>query len=122
MVPATSDREAALLDRYRRLPPGQRRSVAAQAKPSLVHKLYRVEQQLAMDRSPGAMAAVLTDRREMQARHLNLVDTAWIDMAEGRRDRVPPEAPPPARHPRLVLRRPGRRTRGIDSRRHQHLG
>ncbi|MFJ7422760.1 terminase large subunit domain-containing protein [Streptomyces uncialis] len=94
MAPRTGDREAALLDRYRGLPPGQRRSIAAQAKPSLIPKLYRVEQQLAMDRSPGAMAAVLTQRREMQARHLDLVDGAWIDMAEGRRDRVMLSMPP----------------------------
>ncbi|MFD4941829.1 terminase large subunit domain-containing protein [Streptomyces sp. NPDC058239] len=94
MRPPTSDREIALLDRYRSLSAGQRHPIAAQAKPSLLAKLLRVEQQIAMDRSPGALAAVLTDRREMQARHLNLVDTAWIDMAEGRRDRVVLSMPP----------------------------
>ncbi|MFB7082560.1 terminase large subunit domain-containing protein [Streptomyces sp. NPDC056308] len=94
MRPPTNDRETALLDRYRGLSAGQRRAIAARAKPSLLTKLFRVEQQIAMDRSPGALAAVLTDRREMQARHLNLVDTAWIDMAEGRRDRVMLSMPP----------------------------
>ncbi len=41
---------------------------------------------------PGALAAVLTDRREMQARHVNLVGTAWNDM--GGRDRVMLSMPP----------------------------
>ncbi|MFJ4413004.1 terminase large subunit domain-containing protein [Streptomyces sp. NPDC088925] len=91
---AASDRETALLARYRELPAAQRRAVAAQARPSVLPALYRVEKGIAMDRSPGALAAVLTDRREMQARHLDLVDAAWIDMAEGRRDRVMLSMPP----------------------------
>ncbi|MGW2861009.1 terminase large subunit domain-containing protein [Streptomyces sp. NPDC001205] len=47
-----------------------------------------------MDRSPGALAAVLTGGREMQAPHLDLIDQAFIDMAEGRCDRVMLTMPP----------------------------
>jgi hypothetical protein len=91
---AASDRERQLLARYRDLPGEQRRQIAVQASPQLRARLLSVERQIAMDRSPGALAAVLTDRREMQARHLNLIDQAWIDMAEGRLDRVMLTMPP----------------------------
>lgn len=36
-----------------------------------------------MDRSPGAMAAVLTDGKEMQAPHLGLIDAAFERVAAG---------------------------------------
>lgn len=38
---------------------------------------------MAMDRSPGAMASVLTEGREMQAPHLGLIDTAFERVAAG---------------------------------------
>ncbi|MFF8270546.1 terminase large subunit domain-containing protein [Streptomyces sp. NPDC016562] len=41
---------------------------------------------MAMDRSPGAMAAVLTEGQEMQAPHLGLIDAAFERVAAG----VPP--------------------------------
>src|SRR3954451_19828460 len=47
-----------------------------------------------MVRSPGALAAVLTGGREMQAPHLDLIDQAFIDMAAGRCDRVMLTMPP----------------------------
>ncbi|WP_229898635.1 terminase large subunit domain-containing protein [Streptomyces finlayi] len=56
--------------------------------------LLRAEKHLAMDRSPGALAAVVTNLKEWQAPHLDLVDQAWIGMAEGRLDRVRLTMPP----------------------------
>lgn len=79
---------------YRTLPPAQRRTIARAASPTLRAELARVERQLAMDRSPGALAAVLTGGREMQAPHLDLIDRAFIDMAAGRCDRVMLTMPP----------------------------
>lgn len=88
MAPTTSsEREAQLLAAYRTRPPAQRRAMAVKASPQLRVQLARIERHIAMDASPGAMAAVLTERRDIQARHLHL-DQAWIDMAEGRADRV----------------------------------
>lgn len=46
------------------------------------------------DASPGALAAWLTDGREMQARHLDLIDQAFIDIANGETDRVAIFMPP----------------------------
>ncbi|WP_274558130.1 terminase large subunit domain-containing protein [Streptomyces spiramyceticus] len=83
-----------LLAHYRTLPAAQRRAIAAEASPELRGQLVRVEKQIAMDRSPGALAAVLTGGREMQAPHLDLIDQAFIDMAEGRADRVMLTMPP----------------------------
>lgn len=90
---AITDHEA-LLAQYRTLPTLRRRAIAAQASPELRARLLVVEKRLAMDRSPGALAAVLTDGREMQAPHLDLIDKAFIDMAEGRLDRVMLTMPP----------------------------
>ncbi|WP_328403907.1 terminase family protein [Streptomyces sp. NBC_00390] len=83
-----------LLARYRTLPAAQRRAIAAEASPELRVQLVRAEKQIAMDRSPGALAAVLTGGRELQAPHLDLIDQAFIDMAEGRADRVMLTMPP----------------------------
>ncbi|MEW1719760.1 terminase family protein [Streptomyces sp. NPDC093109] len=94
MAASASDRERAVLARYRTLSGEQRRQLAARASARMRAQLLGVERHIAMDRSPGALAAVLTERREMQARHLNLIDTAWIDMAEGRQDRVMLTMPP----------------------------
>lgn len=46
------------------------------------------------DPSPGALAARITSGREMQARHLDLIDSAFVDIAEGRTDRVALFMPP----------------------------
>ncbi|MFB7571811.1 MULTISPECIES: terminase large subunit domain-containing protein [unclassified Streptomyces] len=91
---SSPEREAKLLAAYRAQPPALRRAIAAKASPALRVQLARVERGIAMDASPGAMAAVLTERAEMQARHLQLIDQAWIDMAEGRADRVMITMPP----------------------------
>lgn len=91
---APNDREAQLLAHYRTQPATARRAMAKQASPQLRAHLAGVERGIAMDASPGALAAVLTERREMQARHLHLIDRAWIDMAEGRADRVMITMPP----------------------------
>ncbi|WP_229882179.1 terminase large subunit domain-containing protein [Streptomyces alanosinicus] len=47
-----------------------------------------------MDRSPGAMAAVLTDGREMQAPHLGLIDAAFEQVAAGKPTRLMLTMPP----------------------------
>ncbi|MFE7129366.1 terminase large subunit domain-containing protein [Streptomyces sp. NPDC057638] len=85
---------ASAVAHYKTLPPAQRRAIARSASPKLRPELARAERQLAMDRSPGALAAVLTGGREMQAPHLDLIDRAFIDMAEGRCDRVMLTMPP----------------------------
>lgn len=46
------------------------------------------------DASPGALAAWVTGGREMQARHLDLVDEAFVDIAAGTCDRVMLTMPP----------------------------
>lgn len=67
--------------------------MVAAASPGLRLLLARAERRMAMDALPGALAAVLTNRRA-QAPHLNLIDSAWIDMAAGRADRVMLTRPP----------------------------
>lgn len=54
----------------------------------------RIERELAMDRSPGAMAAVLTDGREMQAPHLDLIDAAFEQVAAGKPTKLLLTMPP----------------------------
>jgi hypothetical protein len=94
MTTATPDREAALLTQYRSLPAGQRRRVAERATPELRLKLAHIERQIAMDRSPGALAAVLTEGREKQAAHLDLIDGAFRRIAAGERLQVMITMPP----------------------------
>ncbi|MFI1814607.1 hypothetical protein ACH414_30130 [Streptomyces sp. NPDC020422] len=57
---------AGIAARYTTLPPAQRRSIARSVSPELRAELVRAERQLAMDRSPGTLAAVLTRGHEMQ--------------------------------------------------------
>jgi hypothetical protein len=94
MTTATPDREAALLAQYRTLPPDQRRRIAQRASPELRPKLAHIERQVAMDRSPGALAAVLTEGREKQAAHLDLIDGAFRRIAAGERLQVMLTMPP----------------------------
>ncbi|MCY0961624.1 terminase large subunit domain-containing protein [Streptomyces sp. H27-H5] len=75
--------EAAVLQLYRTLPASRRREIAAASTPQLRARLAQIERGLAMDRSPGAMAAVLTEEREMQAPHLGLIDAAFERVAAG---------------------------------------
>lgn len=94
MTTATADAEAALLAQYRRLPVVERRRVAQSASPELRLRLAHVERQMAMDRSPGALAAVLTEGREKQAPHLDLIDGAFRRIAAGERLQVMLTMPP----------------------------
>lgn len=91
---ATEHRQTELLARYRTLDRERRRHLARQASPELRAALAAVEQQLAMDRSPGAMAAVLTEGREKQAPHLALIDQAFARIAAGERLQVMLTMPP----------------------------
>ncbi|MEW2267815.1 terminase family protein [Streptomyces sp. NPDC047868] len=74
---------------YRRLNRAQRRRIAIAASPEVRAVLAGIERDMALKRSPGSMSAILTDRREMQARHLDLIDQVFRDIARG--------------HPRKVL-------------------
>jgi hypothetical protein len=71
---SSSEREAKVLAAYRTKPPAVRRAMAVKASPELRALLARIERSIAMAASPGALAAVLSERREMQARHLHLID------------------------------------------------
>ncbi|WP_055693727.1 terminase large subunit domain-containing protein [Streptomyces prasinopilosus] len=88
------DRQAGLEARYRSLPSTQRRRVVARARPETRRKLVRIERQMAMDRSPGALAAVLTEGREKQAPHLDMIDRVFQRIAAGERMQVMITCPP----------------------------
>ncbi|RSN55627.1 terminase, large subunit [Streptomyces sp. WAC 04229] len=92
MATATSARH--LLHAYQQLPPEERQRVAARASTDLRAKLAAVERQIAMDRSPGALAAVLTDGREKQAPHLDMIDGVFQRIAAGERMQVMITCPP----------------------------
>ena len=94
MATKTRDREKELLQKYRFLPSDQRRRVAQRARPDLRVKLARIERSIAMDRSPGALAAVLTEGREKQAAHLDMIDSAFRRIAAGERLQVMLTCPP----------------------------
>ncbi|MFF0741545.1 terminase large subunit domain-containing protein [Streptomyces sp. NPDC004111] len=86
--------EAAVLALYRSLPAHQRREIAAASTPQLRAQLVRIERKLAMDRSPGSMASVLTDGREMQAPHLAKIDAAFERVAAGKPTKLLLTMPP----------------------------
>lgn len=94
MTTATADRQAEFLAEYRTLPAEQRRRVAERATPETRRKLARIERDMALDLSPGAMAAVLTEGREKQAPHLALIDGAFRRIAAGERLQVMLTMPP----------------------------
>lgn len=96
MATATDDVlvEDALLVHYRTLPVPERQRIATQASPGLRLRLSWVERQMAMDRSPGALAAVLTEGREKQARHLDMIDGVFQRIAAGERMQVMITCPP----------------------------
>jgi hypothetical protein len=89
-----SDRQAEIEAVYRSLPATERRRVAQEATPELRAKLVAIERQMAMDRSPGALAAVLTERREKQAPHLDMIDSAFRRIAAGEKLQVMLTCPP----------------------------
>ncbi|WP_329131517.1 terminase family protein [Streptomyces sp. NBC_01476] len=86
--------EAGLLDAYRQLGIVERRRVARRSPPEIRAKLAKAEREMALDRSPGAMAAVLTEGREKQAPHLDLIDRAFQRIASGERLQVMLTMPP----------------------------
>lgn len=72
-----------LVAAYRQLNRAQRRSIAIRATPDIRTVLAGVERDMALKRSPGSMSAILTDGKEMQAKHLNLIDRVFRDIARG---------------------------------------
>lgn len=97
---AKKSTEAELLERYRHLPTIERRRVVRRAPKALRERLVHVERDIALDKSPGAMAAVLTEGREKQAPHLDLIDDAFQRIAAGERLQVMLTMPP--RHGKQV--------------------
>src|SRR3954447_4979760 len=94
MATATPDSQERLEELYRSLPAEERRRGALEATPELRLKLARIEREMAMDRSPGALAAVLTEKREKQAPHLDMIDSAFRRIAAGERLQVMLTCPP----------------------------
>ncbi|MGW3383353.1 terminase large subunit domain-containing protein [Streptomyces albogriseolus] len=93
-----------LLARYRALPAPERRHIIRQASDDLRAQLTAVETSMAMDRSPGALAAVLTHGKEMQARHLDIIDRIYQRIAAGERIRAMVTMPPRAGKSRRTSR------------------
>ncbi|WP_107500573.1 terminase large subunit domain-containing protein [Streptomyces sp. sk226] len=85
---------------YQTLPVEQRAEIVRLADKETRAVLAWAEQQMAIERSPGAMAAALTGGREWQARHLDLIDKAFVRIAAGERMRVLLNMPP--RHGKQV--------------------
>ncbi|MEU5660087.1 terminase family protein [Streptomyces sp. NPDC047737] len=81
-----ADEAAELLElvaTYRQLNRAQRRRIAIRATPDIRTVLAGVERDMALKRSPGSMSAILTDGKEMQAKHLDLIDQVFRDIARG---------------------------------------
>ncbi|MGV2914718.1 terminase large subunit domain-containing protein [Streptomyces alfalfae] len=83
-----------LVAQYRKLNRAQRRRIASRASAEVRTVLVGVERDLALERSPGSMSAILTDGKEMQARHLDLIDRVFRDIARGRPRKVLITMPP----------------------------
>ncbi|MFJ7990260.1 terminase large subunit domain-containing protein [Streptomyces sp. NPDC096351] len=79
---------------YRQMNRAQRRRVARRANPEIRSVLAEVERTMALERSPGSMAAILTDGREMQAPHLDLIDGLFKRIARGERIKALITMPP----------------------------
>ncbi|MBZ6211643.1 terminase family protein [Streptomyces olivaceus] len=92
------------LARYRSLPAGERHHIIRQASDDLRAQLVTLEAEMAMDRSPGALAAVLTHGKEMQARHLDIIDRIYQRIAAGERIRAMVTMPPRAGKSRRTSR------------------
>jgi hypothetical protein len=93
-----------LLTLYRSLPDEQRLDIVRNASDDLRAQLAVVERGMAMDRSPGALAAVLTHHKEMQARHLDIIDRIYQRIAAGERIRAMVTMPPRAGKSRRTSR------------------
>ncbi|MFE9491389.1 terminase large subunit domain-containing protein [Streptomyces sp. NPDC006641] len=72
-----------LVAQYRQLNRAQRRRIAIAASPEVRTVLADVERDMALKRSPGSMSAILTDGKEKQAKHLDLIDRVFRDIARG---------------------------------------
>ncbi|MFE7111770.1 terminase large subunit domain-containing protein [Streptomyces sp. NPDC057575] len=72
-----------LVAQYQRLNRAQRRRIAIAASPEIRTVLAGVERDMALKRSPGSMSAILTDGKEKQAKHLDLIDRVFRDIARG---------------------------------------
>lgn len=83
-----------LRDQYRRLNRAQRRRIAACATSKTRKVLANLEREMALERSPGSMSAILTDGKERQAPHLDLIDKVFRDIARGRPRKVLITMPP----------------------------
>jgi hypothetical protein len=83
-----------VLARYRRLTRAQRRRISRAADKKMRAVLAHIEREIALERSPGSMAAILTDGREMQAPHLALIDKVFRDIAAGHSRKVLITMPP----------------------------
>ncbi|WP_329428049.1 hypothetical protein [Streptomyces sp. NBC_01268] len=64
-VASEADEMIRLIAACRKMRRAERRRVARRASPELRTALAEVEYAIALERSPGAMAAILTDGREM---------------------------------------------------------
>jgi hypothetical protein len=83
-----------LRDEYRRLNRAQRRRIARYASGEVRVLIAHIEREMALERSPGSMSAILTDGREKQAAHLDLIDRVFRDIARGRPRKVLITMPP----------------------------
>lgn len=72
-----------LVAQYRLLNRAQRRRIAIAASPEVRIALAGIERDMALKRSPGSMSAILTDGKEKQAKHLDLIDRVFRDIARG---------------------------------------
>jgi hypothetical protein len=104
MTTAELDLEGEALALYRTLPVTERRRIAEHASPDLRLRLAHIERGLALDRSPGALASVLTGGREMQAPHLDIIDRIYQRIAAGERLKVMVTMPPRAGKSRRTSR------------------
>ena len=93
-----------LLTVYRHLPDEQRLDIIRSASLDLRNQLAVLEREMAMDRCPGALAAVLTHGKEMQARHLDIIDRIYQRIAAGERIRAMVTMPPRAGKSRRTSR------------------
>jgi hypothetical protein len=79
---------------YRSLNRAQRRRIAGSASPETRKVLAGLERDMALERSPGSMSAILTDGKEKQAPHLDLIDRVFRDIARGHSRKVLITMPP----------------------------
>jgi len=83
-----------LVAAYRRLPSYKRIRIARTASPEMRTVLAGVERDMALKRSPGSMSSILTDGKEKQAPHLDLIDKVFRDIARGKPRKVLITMPP----------------------------